>query len=229
MAHLKQHLLPRIQSNLKTDGGESLHEINASRDQTCITADTSILFKSDRIYEHNIMRVNFTAYDVRRLQDVINPSTTHCNVMVLAGDNLESSSATHPFRYARVLGIHHVNAIYVGPGMIDYRHHRMEFLWVRWYRIKNPGGWNAKALDRLEFPSPMEDGAFGFVDPSDVLRSSHIIPVFAKNKRYHDGKGLSFRGRDSSDWKEYYLNRYVISLQFCCAADQFLALLTEIC
>ena len=32
-----------------------------------------VFFKSDRIYKHNLLRINHTTYDVRRSQDVINP------------------------------------------------------------------------------------------------------------------------------------------------------------
>ncbi|KIM91270.1 hypothetical protein PILCRDRAFT_1439 [Piloderma croceum F 1598] len=53
-----------------------------------------------------------------------------------------------------------------------------------------------------------KDDAFGFLDPSDVLRGSHIVPAFAKGKLHPDGKGLLHLAQDSSDWIEYYVNRY---------------------
>jgi len=34
------------------------------------------------------------------------------------------------------------------------------------------------------------DGAFGFIDPKDVLRGCHIIPNFAKGKQQADGVGI---------------------------------------
>jgi hypothetical protein len=52
-----------------------------------------------------------------------------------------------------------------------------------------------------------EDDTFGFLDPSDVLRSCHIIPAFAKGKLHADGKGLSALAHDSPDWTMYYVNR----------------------
>ena len=70
--------------------------------------------------------------------------------------------------------------------------------------------WDARKLDRVRFPSlsgSAGDGPFGFIDPVLVLRACHIIPRFCKGKRYEDGKGMSFCGRDSSDWNEYYINR----------------------
>jgi hypothetical protein len=155
----------------------------------------SILFKHDRIYSHSLMRINYTTYDVRRSQDVINASTSHCNVMLLADSSSDSLNSTprHPFNYARVLGVHHVNVIYAGPGMVDYQPHRIEFLWVRWFQPLGtmPSGWTARKLDRVRFFPMADDDAFGFVDPSDVFRSCHIIPRFAKGQLHSDGMGLS--------------------------------------
>ena len=123
--------------------------------------------------------------------------------------NDTSEDEAHPFRYARVLGIYHANVVYVGPGMVDYYPRRLEFLWVRWYRTVDTihSGWTARKLDRVQFYSMTEDDAFGFVDPSDVLRACHIIPAFARGRLHLDGKGLSRCAQDSSDWVSYYVNR----------------------
>jgi hypothetical protein len=129
--------------------------------------------------------------------------------MVLAGSDCDDSAVDHPFRYGRVLGVYHVNVVYTGPGMLNYEPHRFEFLWVRWYRTVDAfrTGWDARKLDRLQFARMAEDDAFGFVDPSDILRSCHIIPAFASGRLHADGKGLSHCARDSSDWVAYYVNR----------------------
>lgn len=81
-----------------------------------------IIFKHDRMYTHNILHVNYTTYDVRRARDTINPKTSHCDALFLAenGDDLDDLD-THPFLYGRILGIYHVNVIYNGPGMLNYR------------------------------------------------------------------------------------------------------------
>jgi len=132
--------------------------------------------------------------------------------MVLADhtNNCDSTSdQVHPFIYARVLGIYHANVIYVGPGMLDYQPHRIEFLWVRWYQ--NVGvehtGWNSRKLNHIQFLLSSTGDAFDFIDPSDIVRNCHIVPAFAGGKHYRDGKGLSHLARDSSDWVEYYVNR----------------------
>jgi len=169
-----------------------------------------ILFGGDRIYPHNIMRINYTTYDVRRGQDTINPSTSHRDVMVLADDG--DGRTIHHFLFARVLGIYHANVIYTGPGATSYSPRRMEFLWVRWYERLTEGSWNTFTLERLGFPSMANEDSFGFLDPSDVVRSCHITPAFWTGMRHRDRQGLSRCVRDSQDWHNYYVNRCAVPL-----------------
>jgi len=49
------------------------------------------------------------------------------------------------------------------------------------------------------------DGAFGFIDPKDVLRGCHIIPNFAKGKQQADGVGISHCAKDVRDYNQYYV------------------------
>lgn len=170
----------------------------------------SIFFKSERMYAHRLIQFNYTTYDVRRAQDVVNPRTTHCNIMLLGSQGTvnapyEGTSPTnHPFLYAQVIGIYHVNVIYTGPGSVNYNATRFDFLWVRWYEQKP---WRAQpGLEELVFPPMASEGAFGFVDPSDVLRSSHIIPAFSQGVR-RDAVGMSRCARDSGEFKVYYIDR----------------------
>jgi hypothetical protein len=75
---LKAHLLPHIKA--------LLHQNAVAHDDgmpSTITDPTEhadhdrIFFQLDRMYKHALLRVNYTTYDVRRAQDVINPNT-HC-------------------------------------------------------------------------------------------------------------------------------------------------------
>lgn len=166
-----------------------------------------VFFKNDRIYRHNILRVNYTTYDVRRKQDTINPRTAHQDIMVL-GDG--EDDADHPYLYARVIGIFHANIIYTGSLPADYCPRRLEFLWVQWYKLDPKGatgGWGSSTLDRLCFPSMVNEASFGFLDPADVVRGCHIMPLFRRGMHYDDRKGLSPCAKDSNDWSSYYLNR----------------------
>lgn len=170
-------------------------------------ADRVIAFKEPRIYQHQILHVNYTSYDVRRLQDIINARSSHNNIMVLSDSDDDISPR---FRYGRLLGTYHVKAIYLGPGLQNHDSHSMEFLWVRWYdQVGQAGtGWDHKRLDRVRFAPINDDDAFGIVDPSIVLRGCHIIPRFALGHKYSDPlQGLSHLANDSTDWIEYYVNR----------------------
>ena len=158
------------------------------------------------------MRLNYTTYDVRRAQDIINPSTPHCNIMLLAEHDASEVGlhSQHPYLYAHVLGIFHANVTYVGPGMVDYRSCRVDFLWVRWYHYVEEGaGWDVSRLDRVCFPPMVDKHAFGFIDPDDVLRGCHIIPQFSRGPRHLDGTGISHCAHDATDWHFYYVNRSV--------------------
>lgn len=171
------------------------------------TSLDGIHFKGDRMYQHNIMRINYTTYDVRRAQDTINPNTDHRDVMLLS-----SQEDGHQYIYARVLGVYHVNVIYTGPGMLDYRARRVEFLWVRWFQ--NPDdlpvqiAWTTRRLDSLRFPPMSEEEAFGFIDPAHVLRGCHLIPSFAMGMRHEATElGVSACAQNSKDWRQYYVDR----------------------
>lgn len=134
--------------------------------------------ENDRIYRHKVLRVNYTTYDMRRDQDVINPRT-HADIMMLAEDH-----APHRFLYGRVIDIFHARVSYTGPGATREmrRFHRMDFLRVRWFEIDEDydAGFQERRMPRLRFVDyeRSEDAAFGFVDPNLVLRAAFIIPAF---------------------------------------------------
>jgi hypothetical protein len=209
---LKQHILPRIRDILlkeaTSDSSPSLPQAGLVPASTQRTEHDSVFFKNDCMYRHNIARFNYTTYDVRRAQDVINPGTLHRDIMLLAKTG-NTNPSDHPFLYARVLGIYHVNVIYTGEGMLDYAARRVDFLWVRWFNYNGSRSlqWDDFKLDSLSFP-PMETAnAFGFVDPKDVLRSCHVIPAFASRKVHIDGVALSHIAKDKQDWTRYYVDR----------------------
>src|ERR1700678_2851354 len=54
--------------------------------------------------------------------------------------------------------------------------------------------------------------SFGFVDPKDILRGCHIIPAFAKGKRYTNDTGISRCAKDRHDYMLYYIGQCVRSL-----------------
>ncbi|KAG2346750.1 hypothetical protein BDR05DRAFT_974360 [Suillus weaverae] len=150
---------------------------------------------------------NYTTYDVRRDQDVINPRTPHCNVMLLkvcddhGDDDLEGN-----YHYTKVIGIHHVNVVHVGN---MYESRRIEFLFVQWYEHVQKHTWETRTLGHVHFMPLANPNAFGFVDPAVVLRACHIIPAFARGQRNPSKCRLSPLAGDKHDWHEYYLNSFV--------------------
>lgn len=207
-------------------GSSSILPGESESSQAVSVNPDNLSFKHNRMYRHNILRINYTTYNVRRAQDTINPRTSHCDAIFLA-ENSEPSDPSdpdsHPFIYGRIIGVYHVNVVYSGPGTLDYKPRRVEFLWVRWYdRLEPPGSWASCALDRLCFPPISRDGAFDFVNPADVVRGCHIIPRFTlglqrppdqifPNPAMRRVKARKERERDADDWKEYYVNRYLNS------------------
>jgi len=121
---------------------------------------------------------------------------------------LVRDGSNHRFCYARVLAIYHANVVYTGPGSMDFSSHCIEFLWVRWLELVDlSAGWDARLLDKVRFVPMNQADAFSFIDPGDILRGCHLVPVFAAGKFHIDGASFSRSAHDSEDWKQYYVNR----------------------
>ncbi|KAG6908713.1 hypothetical protein DXG01_003558, partial [Tephrocybe rancida] len=208
---LQKHLLPRLKASLKIPHNSSIPVDRRDPDRE------RVFYQSDALYEHNILRLNYTTYDVRRRQDVINPKTDHRDIMLLRWPTAANRDPTkHQYRYARVLRIFHVKAIYHGPMRQERVAHRLDFLWVRWFEMGDghdlpvSARWSEEhlGLDQLKF-APIFDNpdAFGFIDPSDIIRGCHIVPRFCSSQPHSDGKGASGLANDGRDWCTYYVNR----------------------
>lgn len=149
------------------------------------------------------MRVRYTTYDLRREEDLIRSHGAKSNIMIINPECFHRhGEQVHPFRYGRVLGIYHANAIYVGPGNSDFRPRRLHFLWVRWYRVER----QANGYTIVSFPDVSDPAAFGFLDPCDILRGCFIIPRFSEGKK-GDKKGKSARVQDCEDYTSYVVNQ----------------------
>ncbi|KAJ7069202.1 hypothetical protein C8F01DRAFT_510286 [Mycena amicta] len=172
-----------------------------------------ILIRNDRVYEHKIFRVNYTTYDVRRDQDSLNPRY-HSDIMMLPPE----SDTTHPFRYAQIVGIYHADVIHNIPGASSAAK-RIEFLRVRWYRLepswRRRDCFKRRRLYRVQFLPAGDPNTFGFVNPDEVIRASHLIPSFKSGKTTAllptDSIGrLKREGLDEGeDWEWYCINPYV--------------------
>lgn len=166
----------------------------------------SFSFAANKIYRHKVVRINYTTYDVRRAQDSLNPRN-HADFMVLAHEN-ETSDDPQRFQsywYGRIVGIFHSYIKYNGNPP-----ERMDFLWVRWLG-EDPlyhSGFKAKRLPRVGFV-PFEDGgAFGFLDPGEIIRAVHLVPAFAHG-RTKDLLAPSIARHPKEkdeDWQYFYIN-----------------------
>lgn len=170
------------------------------------------------MFRHKILRVNYTTYDLRRDQDSLNPRVPgHADFMVLSPENAEANDDPHPYWYGRILGIFHVNVRHRTPQSKSLEPRRMDFLFVRWFgRDMTPrAGWKAKRLLRLGFIPGNSEGAFGFVDPAQVIRAVHLIPAFkwGLTSKYlppspiarGDNNTAQGNNHADKDWQLYYV------------------------
>jgi hypothetical protein len=151
------------------------------------------------------MRIHYTTYDLKREYDTINPRT-HGDVMVLSGE----TSPSHPYWYARVLGIYTMEVLLQGRGGGQPVKHYVEVLWVRWLAVLQ--GWKSgmkyARLPKVAFVEESDPDAFGFLDPGQVIRGAHLIPAFASNRgvsSLRQGKSFARPGGELDDWEEHYV------------------------
>jgi len=162
---LKDHLLARV-----------LNKQYDTELPTFTTKDCDQLFiAEDCLEQRYTMSVYHTTYDLRQGKDRVNMKN-RSHVMTLSHDGV------HPYAYARVLGIYGLDVLH-GPTMSDEV--RMDVLWVQWYKIDEThrARWKVKRLYCIKPVSALEDGAFSFLDPNDIIRGSHLIPGFALGHR----------------------------------------------
>jgi hypothetical protein len=197
---LKDHLLARL-LRIPFDGDE---EPFSDSDRN------TVRIVDNRIYSAKVLRVNYTTYDVRRDQDSMNPRT-NANVMVLSP---ETGPQVHPYWYARVMGVFHARVLHTGPSATNRSVQHMEFLWVRWFGMDpdHQYGHKAARLPKIGFVPDTDPLAFGFLDPSLVLRGCHLIPAFNDGRTSDLLKtplSIARPPDEVDDWVTFYVNMYV--------------------
>jgi hypothetical protein len=198
ISKLKDHLLGRI-CGLDFDGDTDQLFSDDERN--------SIRIRNNTIYRLSTLRINYTTYDMRRDFDTVNPKT-HPFIMV---PSPETEMHAHPFWYAAVLGVYHADVQHVSNETRDFRFKRMEFLWVRWLGVV-PGHSSGKRqakLPKIGFVPDSDEFAFGFLDPSHVIRGCHLIPCFVDGKTQDllttVGPSLARVGTEEGDWASYHV------------------------
>ncbi|KIJ58626.1 hypothetical protein HYDPIDRAFT_33994 [Hydnomerulius pinastri MD-312] len=189
---LKDHLLSRL-LNHEYDGDEQSYT-SEERNSICFVNGLNRVFRPKRF------QINYTTYDIRRDQDTLRPGHGAA-VMVLSR---EQGPDAHPFWYAQVLGAFLIKVHYAGVEQT------MDFLWVRWFGVVPGYRWGIQKarLPKIGF-IPDSPAAFGFLDPSLVIRACHLIPAFAAGRTdslLRRGPSAARAANEADDWTAYYVN-----------------------
>lgn len=187
-AKLENHLLSRIIHEQDHRNFPSFDEVKRQK----------LRIKNDRIYTHKRVWIHFTSYDVRRDRDVINLASGKQDVM------FTSSDTNHPFAYARVMGIFHVDAEYPSVPLKRYN-----LLWVRWFAAvpADPSSQGYNPLDKLGIQKD-EDFCYGFADPANVVRACHLIPAWHHGTIRNDFDCPPESGASNTcTYRYYYINK----------------------
>ncbi|KAG2052923.1 hypothetical protein BDR06DRAFT_1009062 [Suillus hirtellus] len=194
---LKDHILYRLQ---KLDISHCDHTFTDEE-------HNSVIIPNNIIYSIQTMQVYYTTYDLRREHNTINPRA-HADIMVVSGEMIP----THPYWYACVLGIYHMET-WVNDGSRPVKQH-LEVLWVRWLAplCNHKSGIKNARLPKLAFVDESDADVFGFLDPGQVVRGVHLIPAFASECGTSSlcyGQSLAHPGGEEDDWEEHYVGIFV--------------------
>jgi len=202
---LKEHLLGHL---LGREYDSDEHPFTAQE-------RNALIFMHNCIYKHHILRVNYTTYDLRRAQDLLNPRT-HADFMTLSHEDHDDMDPgkKFPYWFGRILGIFHAVVMYTEHGSHCElpQLQRMEFLFVRWFGcdLKHHGGWRNKRLHHIGFVDGNDDATFGFLDPQEVIRGVHLIPVFyyGQTRELFPPSRITCPDHDKDkDWQYFYINQ----------------------
>ena len=157
----------------------------------------SIRLRGNTLYRHGTARINYTTYDLHRDFDTINPHT-HPFIMV-SSPEVQSNPTAHPFWYAAVLGIFHADVQHTGTHSRSLTWQSTEFLWVRWLGVvpNHVFGRQQVKLPQVGFVPDTDEYAFGFLDPSLVIRGCHLIPSFVDGRTKKLLRIVSGKGRQN--------------------------------
>ncbi|KAF8121257.1 hypothetical protein EV363DRAFT_1568842 [Boletus edulis] len=197
MDRLKDHLLQQIHSGPGWDSKMIIFTDEARND---------LIIVRNAMYEHKTLSINYTTYDLQREQDTINPQT-RADIMVLLH---ETESNRHPYWYARVVKIFHVNVCYYGEHSNSNESQCKDVLLVRWFgrNLGHRSGFGARHLPRIEFLHEDDPDAFSFLDPDVVIHGVHLIPTFSLGHTSELlGPSIARQKEDGDeDWQSFDVN-----------------------
>ncbi|KIO17436.1 hypothetical protein M407DRAFT_84987, partial [Tulasnella calospora MUT 4182] len=206
---------------------------------------SSIELENNRIYAHGTAQFNYTTYDIRRGQDTIKPAlrftgkenmvepenSVRSTIMLSADETDGASVRRRRFWYAHVMGIFHCRVRDRTEDSTEWV--QLDILWICWFGA-DPDERCGLKVKRLELVGYVPDtdgpGAFGFVDPNDVVRACHISPAFHHGTRQDllssaESVAFDMKMEDGGeDYELYYVLRYVTgsrppfsAVRRCCA------------
>jgi len=173
-------------------------------------ANTERMFiKNDTLYQHPILNIKYTSYEVQQEKDIIHLGYGRTGVMVYTP--ALGQDENEPWSYADILAIYHVTVRTTS----NTEPQQFTVLWVRWMQCNEVGltGLNSRNFTRVSFVpwSGIPGSTFDFIDPSHVIRACHLIPAFNLGRTYDLLEPSIFRD-PKGDWCAYYANRYSLGL-----------------
>ncbi len=198
---LKDHLLGHL-LNRDYDSDTYGKFTDEERNTVCIAGE--------QIYRCKTIRINYTTYDVRCDGDTINPRT-YPDIMVKSP---ETGQHAQPYWYAHVIGIFHTFVSSCHPQVTEKLTCQMDFLWVQQFGVE-PGryrhGFRYVRLPKIGFVESIDEHAFTFLDPAQVIRGSHLIPAFSEGRTsalLQATKLVAWvlNPEEENDWVNFYVN-----------------------
>jgi hypothetical protein len=178
-----------------------------------------IVIDKDKIFTHATLKINYTTYDLHHKQDSlklylrilpkgkgIKAGHSPRSFIMLPSEETDKNRGYHPFWYAQVLGIFHVNARLVGEPRESTR--RIHFVWVKWFGHcdEHKNGAPPRGLYKVG-PARGDSVSTGIINPDDIIRAAHLIPSFKDGREDAEVWESSIIEDSEDDWIYYYVNK----------------------
>jgi hypothetical protein len=164
-----------------------------------------IFIANDTLYEHPILNIKYTSYEVQQEKDIIHIGYGRTGIMVYTPTPRENKN--EPWSYADIIAVYHITVRTAS----NPQPQTLTVLWVRWMEHSMAGltGPNSQNYTRVSYVpwSGTWGGAFDFVDPSHIIRACHLIPAFNLGRTCELLDPSIARDREG-DWCAFYANRY---------------------